>query len=229
MELGVADVVCGFLHGNALGIVNGEPFEQAPELDIDFALLVVMRHLNAVRTLSFLEHSDDAEKVREDRSLFYGRRIEEVEVTDLHKPGIDPVVNFGIRLVINDKRLFDQVFEVLIIKKTLQKIYLEQEDESYSFPGAGNLVKHVRRDEEDLFLLEYYSSVFKDISVRSGKRNRDLKAGMSVSRVVFRLVVVPDPHVRIRYEIYLFDIVADDPSGEVSDRLLIIARNRIVA
>ena len=51
---------------------------------------------------------------------------------------------------------------------------------------------------------------------------------MPVRRIVLRLVVVPDPHIGIRYEIDLFNVIADDPSGKVPDRLLIIAGNRIV-
>ena len=90
-------------------------------------------------------------------------------------------------------------------------------------------MKHIRRYKEDLFFLESDRSVFENISVGTRKRDRDLKAGMPVSRVVFSFVVVPDPHVGVRYKINLFDVIADDPSGKVSDRLLVVAGYRIIA
>ena len=52
---------------------------------------------------------------------------------------------------------------------------------------------------------------------------------MSVRRIVFGFVVVPDPHVGVGDEVDLFNIIADDPSGEVPDGLLVIAGNCIVA
>ena len=69
MELRVADVVCSLLHGDVIGIVQGQSLCESLELDIDVSLLVVLGYQDILLILSLQQHSEYCEKIGEDGDL----------------------------------------------------------------------------------------------------------------------------------------------------------------
>ena len=128
----------------------------------------------------------------------------------------------------DEKRFLNNLSEFLVIEETLEKINIEQIDESDTLSCAGDLVKHIRRYKKDLFLLKDYRSVIENIGIGFLDRDRDLQTTVLVDRVVLRTVVIPDAHIGARNEINFFYVVADDSAGETADRLLILTGNGVI-
>ena len=102
------------------------------------------------------------------------------------------------------------------------------EDDPYACPRAGYLVEGIRRNDEDVLLVQHDGTVIEHIRVASVSGDGYLKYRVLMQGIVFGPVVIPDPDIGIGGKIDLFNIIADDSPGKILDRLLVIARNRVI-
>ena len=130
MELGIAYVICGLIHGYILAAVHCEPFSKRSELDIDFSLFIVMRSCEALGIILLHEHPENIHELRKDRYLFYRSGVEEVQIIDLHESLKDEIIDIRMCLRSNEKRFGYQFLELFVIEESLKEINVEQIDES---------------------------------------------------------------------------------------------------
>ena len=89
-------------------------------------------------------------------------------------------------------------------------------------------MERIRRNDEDILLVQHDGTVVEHIRVASFSGDGYLKYRVLMQGIVLGSVVIPDPDIGIGGKIDLFNIIADDSPGKILDRLLIIARNRVI-
>ena len=89
-----------------------------------------MRSGKAVGIVLLHEHAKDIHELGEDRDLFYGSRIEEVQIVDLHESLENEIVDIRMCLRCNEKGLVKYLHEFFVVEETLKKIDVEEVDES---------------------------------------------------------------------------------------------------